>query len=366
MKIVRSWGLSAVAGLLLAACGGGGDGDQSPRVAYSSLVTFGDSLSDVGTYATTVLQAATGGGKYTINSASAKNWTELLAAQIGVAAPCPAQTGLNASGPLAAFAEAVQNHDDCTSYAQGGARVTDPVGPGNAALLNLGDQSGFVGQLTDPVANQITRHLQASGGAFSGDELVTVLAGGNDVFMNLATLEATVEAGGDPTAAATAAVTAMGQAGAELAAYVQTLIVGNGAQRVVVVTLPDVSQTPLGNSLDAQTQGLVNTMVTTFNAQLAAGLADTPEVLLVDAYTQGRAQTANPAQYGVTNVTTPACDLELLAATVFESSLVCSADTTIAGDVSRYQYADSVHPTPYGYQLLAQYVTQQMILQGWL
>ena len=40
--------------------------------------------------------------------------------------------------------------------------------------------------------------------------------------------------------------------------------------------------------------------------------------------------------------------------------------TTIAGDVSRYQYADSVHPTPYGYQLLAQYVAQQMVLQGWL
>jgi len=366
MKIVRSWGVPAVAALLLAACGGGGDGDQSPRVTYSSLVSFGDSLSDVGTYATGALQAATGGGKYTVNSASAKNWTELLAAQIGVDAPCPAQSGLNASGPLAAFAEPVQNHADCTSYAQGGARVTHPVGPGNAALLNLGDPSGLVGQLTDPVVNQISRHLEATGGTFSGDELVTVLAGGNDVFMNLATLEATVEAGGDPTVAAGAAVTAMGQAGAELAAYIQTSIVGNGAQRVVVVNLPDVSQTPLGNSLDAQTQALVNTMVTTFNAQLAQGLADTPEVLLVDAYTQGRAQTASPVQYGVTNVTTPACDLELLAATVFESSLVCSSATVIDADVSRYQYADSVHPTPYGYQLLAQFVTQQMILRGWL
>lgn len=366
MRQMRSWVGAALASALLAACGGGGDGDQSPRVQYSALVTFGDSLSDVGSYATDALVAATGGGKYTVNGPDAQNWTELLAAQLGVDTPCPAQTGLNASGPLAPFAAPVENHAGCTSYAQGGARVTNPVGPGNAALLGLGDPSGAVGQLTDPIVNQITRHLQASGGSFSGDELVTVLAGGNDVFMNLATLEATVGAGGDPVAAATAAVTAMGQAGAELAGYVQQLIVANGAERVVVINLPDVSQTPLGLSLDAQTQSLVNTMVTTFNAQLAQGLADTPQVLLVDAYTQGRDQTANPSQYGVTNVTTPACDLELLAATVFESALVCSTETVIDADVSRYQYADSVHPTPYGYRLLAQYVTARMALAGWL
>ena len=361
MKNVRSWALSAVAALLLAACGGGGDGDQSPRVHYSSLVSFGDSLSDVGTYATANLKAATGGfgGKYTVNSAAGKNWTELLAAQIAVAAPCPAQTGLMSSGPLAALAEPVADHAGCTSYAQGGARVTDPVGPGNAQTLAFGDSYGYVGQLTVPVVTQINRYLATQpGGVFSGTELVTVLAGGNDVFMNLAA----VSAGGDPTAA----VTAMGTAGAELAAYIKTLIVAKGATHVVVVNLPDVAQTPFGYSVDAQTQGLINAMVTTFNDQLTAGLAGTSGVLLVDAYTQGRAQTANPTQYGVTNGTTPACDLALLEATLFASSLVCTTSTVIPGDISHYQFADSVHPSPYGYQLLAQYVTAQLALAGWL
>ena len=51
---------------------------------------------------------------------------------------------------------------------------------------------------------------------------------------------------------------------------------------------------------------------------------------------------------------------------MFASSLVCTASTVISGDVSHYQFADTVHPTPYGYQLLAQYVTQQLALAGWL
>ena len=68
-------------------------------------------------------------------------------------------------------------------------------------------------------------------------------------------------------------------------------------------------------------------------------------------------------QYGVTNNTVPACDLTKI---VFPSALVCSASTLIAGDVSHYGFADSVHPSPYTYRLLAQYVTDQMLKAGWL
>ena len=368
MKNVRSWSVSAIAAVMLAACGGGGDGDQSPRVSYTQMVSFGDSLSDIGTYGTAALKAATGGGKYTVNGTDGKNWTELLAATLKVSAPCPAQTGLESSGPLAGFAEAVTNHAGCFNFAQGGARVTNPVGPANKALIALGDTSGYVGQMTDPVVNQINRYLAGQqGNVFSGNELVTVLAGGNDVFMNLATFSATVGAGGDATAAGTAAVTAMGVAGAELAGYIKALMIAKGAKHVVVVTLPDVSQTPFAYELPASVQSLINTMVTTFNAQLTAGLQGTSGVLVVDAYTQGRAQTANLAQYNVSNATTPACDLTYLAAHVFASSLVCSTATTLANtDVSHYQFADKVHPTPYGYSLLAKYVTDQMIKAGWL
>ena len=43
-----------------------------------------------------------------------------------------------------------------------------------------------------------------------------------------------------------------------------------------------------------------------------------------------------------------------------------SANSLIAGDVSKYQFADGVHPSPYGYQLLAEFVSSKMIAKGWL
>ena len=360
MKTLHGLALAAVTSLLLAACGGG-DGDQSPKVQYSKVVVFGDSLSDVGTYATPGIQAL-GGGKFTVNGADAKIWIELLAAQAGVPAPCAAQTGLEASGPLESLAAPIANIPGCYNYAQGGARVTELVGPFNKALLAFDNTDGYLGQLTDPVINQLTRHLAVTGGSFAADDLVTVLAGGNDVFMNLGTVSATVAAGGDPTAAATAAVTAMGTAGAQLAGYIKALVLANGATHVVVVNLPDVSQTPFGLSVDASTQGLIRTMVTTFNDQLASGLAGSDGVLLVDAYTQGQDQFARPAQYAVSDPTALACDL----AKTPIGSLTCSAASVVAADVSHYAYADPVHPTPYGYRLLAEFVTDRMLKMGWL
>ena len=82
--------LSTATAAILAACGGGSPGDQKLRIEYSSLVSFGDSLSDVGTHQVGGI-IAMGGGQYTVNSPTAKNWTELLSAQMGLAAPCPAQ-----------------------------------------------------------------------------------------------------------------------------------------------------------------------------------------------------------------------------------------------------------------------------------
>ncbi|HZW21894.1 SGNH/GDSL hydrolase family protein [Noviherbaspirillum sp.] len=330
---------------ILAGCGG----NNTPQ--FSSVVSFGDSLSDIGTYSVGTVRAL-GGGKYTVNDPASKNWIELMATKLNVAAPCPAQTGLQGDAAQG-FSVPVTNFTNCTAYAQGGARVTNPVGPGNRAL---GGSAAILGQLTVPVVTQIQTHLNSRGGSFTGNEVVFVMAGGNDVFINLAT----VGAGGSPTAA----VTAMGTAGAELGGYVKNLVVGKGAKYVVVVNLPDVSKTPFALSQSAETQGLINTMVTTFNSQLQQGLSGT-DVLLVDAYTVSRDQNANPAKYGLTNVTAPACDLTP-ARNPLGSSLVCTRANLAAGATDTYQYADTVHPTPYGYRLLADLVTAQMGSRGWL
>lgn len=373
------------AAAFLAGCGGNEAGDQSPRVAFTQMVNFGDSLSDVGSYDVGIVAAA-GGGHYSINGQGATgllyiNWTEFLSATLDLSQPCAAETGLNTLpiqpgyAPVPATFHDASTGGTCLNYAQGGARVTAPIGPGNAALFNAADSTTYsnaIGQLTVPVVTQIGNYLANNGGAFSDKQIVTVFAGGNDIFINLATFQAEVAGGEDQTTAATAAVTAMGQAGAELAGYVNQLILAKGATHVVVINLPDVSITPLGIGAGTAAQSLIKTMTTTFNAQLQAGLTAGNALLYVDAFSASEDQATNMAQYGLTNVTTPACDL-----TVVGSSLVCTKATLIAAvapatstapatAANTYEYADTVHPTPYGYRLLAQLVGEQMAIKGWL
>jgi phospholipase/lecithinase/hemolysin len=369
---------------VLAACGGGGN-----RVHFTSMVSFGDSLSDVGTYKVGTI-AAVGGGKWTVNSATARNWTEIVATELGVGATCAAETGLLTNIPGLTGAPVVQ-HTECNNYAEGSSRVSGIYGPNSATLQAAPFNQVNLGLMAKPLTQQVATYLTRHGGSFSGEELVTVMAGGNDLFMNLsgvasaagggatavgaalaagwdAATQQAVAAGGAAAvqAAATAAVTSMGMAGAELAGLVKTQILAKGAKHVVVANLPDVNQTPFGRTLDAQTQGLVTQMTVAFNTQLANGLSGTSGVLLVDAYTQGHDQIANPSKYGLTNVTTTACSATSPANPLQGSSIACTTASTVAADVSGYAFADGVHPSPKGYQLLANYVLEQLAKAGWL
>ena len=394
--------------LILAGCGGGGSGTASSnRLGLTSMVVFGDSLSDAGTYKVGVV-AAIGGGTHTVNSPSSRIWTDLIAAQYNLPRPCAAQTGLLSIIPGIA-AVPVQNVVGCTNYAQGSSRVTNPAGPrsfaiqqgviaavkaqggsdAQAAQAAIASDAG-IGLMALPLVNQMSNHLTAKGGAYSGKELVTIMAGGNDTFLNLngvssaaaggagavgaarfagwpAGVQASVAAGGAAAAGAAqqAAVAGMAQAATELVAAINTQVLSKGAKYVVVVNLPDVSQTPLTAAYDPATRGFVNLLVTTFNSTLNAGLAGKPGVLLVDAYTQNRDQFANPGQYALSNVTTPACSTTSPANPLAGASLGCTAASLIAGDTSRYAFADDVHPTPYSHQLLAQFVAKSLATAGW-
>jgi phospholipase/lecithinase/hemolysin len=105
-------------------------------------------------------------------------------------------------------------------------------------------------------------------------------------------------------------------------------------------------------------------MTTNFNDSLVNRLAGTP-VLIVDAHTASREQVQHPQQFGLSNATTPACDLGAVK-NPFGSSLVCTPANRIPGETGRYLFADQVHPTPYGYQLLAQLVATAMLKKAWL
>lgn len=428
--------------LLVVACGGGGDGNQSPRIAFTSMVSFGDSLSDVGTYRVGPIAAA-GGGRFTVNPADARTptlWTELIAAQLGLSS-CAARSG--------GFGVAETPVTGCRNYAQGGARVQNPKGVGNPVGV------GFIaGPLTEPVVTQIANYAADNGSAsFTDKQLVTVLAGANDIFgltdqltadataagnaagaqtfastlvgslaagatnpataaqaigaalaaesarvghtdqtvVGAAVLAAATQPGNSAVAspavygplvaaaqaAATAAGTAAGNqyaattgaaiavagmatAGTTLAGYVKDKIVGMGAKYVAVSNLPDVSLTPSAAS-SPSTQPLVLAMTSAFNKALQDGLAGTPGVIIVDAFSNLQDQVAHPERYSLTNVKDMACDK-----TKVTSSLVCSSATLIAGDTSHYLFSDGVHPTPYVHRLQAQLVATYLAKAGWL
>lgn len=340
--------------MTLVACSGGGS-DVPAKPQFSAQVSFGDSLSDVGSYQPGLI-GSLGGGQFTINAASSvkpftpTNWTEMTSVKLGIAGglPCAAITG--------GFGAASSVHPTCYGYGEGGARITSASGVGNV---------GAGGPMTIPVTTQIATHLANHGGAFSGTELVTVMAGANDVFTQAGMIG--VVPGFTPASAVAGVATAATQLGAEI----NTNILGKGATHVVVINVPDIASTPQATPASA---GLLNLLVTTFNSTLKAGVPDSAMVLNVDAYTASKDEVANPSKYLLTNVTATACNLNFgfnaLATSGVPnsgSSLVCNANNLNTGvlPTDHYLFADKVHPTPYGHLLFATYVLQAMTNKGW-
>ena len=353
MAFMRASLAAVAAALVVAACGGSGPD-------YSRVVSFGDSLSDVGTYRVGTIaaldQQSGGAGRWTVNAPTGGQvWVERVASAVDAPRLCPAETGLLPNLPGLVGAP-VTAQAGCTSYAQGSSRVTNPAGPNSVALQRYGERN--LGLMAKPVKDQVAAHLAASGGRYQGGELVTVLAGANDVFMELA-LTAPVSP--------QQAVTNVGLAAVELADLIKSQVLGKGATRVLVLNVPDISRSPFGRSNTPQIQGLIQTMVKTFNSQLADSLKGVGGVLLVDAFSAFDDQIANPGKYGISNATDIACGPNALSASPSEpgSSLVCNGSNLLPGDRSRYLFADGVHPTPYGHQLMAEVALNAMEKAGW-
>ncbi|MRW92436.1 esterase [Duganella sp. FT80W] len=238
--------LAAMALAVLAGCGGTDPaaGDQSVKIKYSSQVSFGDSLSDVGSYNVGTV-AALKGGKFTINgdntsinaTLTGKNWTELIAAQLSLSAPCAAVTGLDGTASLG-FSVTKTAHSGCYGYAMGGSRVTNPVGPGNKAT------GSALGALTVPLVTQVATHLTAVGGKFKGDELVLVWGGANDALYQLTVLSTNATAAGTTAGNAAylqslisqlaAGATSPATAAAAITAAVQTAAAQTGATQTTI------------------------------------------------------------------------------------------------------------------------------------
>jgi len=398
MSAKRPWAraplLSLMTALVLAACGGGDPdvpgtagpaGAPTTKGSFTALVSFGDSLSDVGAYAPATSLAGNGtapyfGGKFTTNSATGTVWVENLAATLGLAIT-PAEVGFGTTSvkcPAAAVSAALAG--TCTGYGQGGSRVTNPAGIGKAG-----------GALTVPMVTQVANHL-ARFGSFKDSDLILVYGGNNDVFTQFgafttaaAQIQADAAAGRLTADQANAALfaaqtTAQGEmklAAQELVALVKGQVLAKGGKYVAVMTLSDIGDTPLGNSLPASVKPVLTQLSEIFNLWLRDGLAGQP-VQIIDSFAIFKDGYLNPAKYGITNNTVPACDGATISAitrgaVTDGSSLFCNSTAgapynglRAGASATTWQFADSVHPTTGGHKVISDAFTAQLRSFGWL
>jgi phospholipase/lecithinase/hemolysin len=381
----------------LAACGGGGADPTSQRASITSIKVMGDSLSDVGVFK----GIPTNGRIFSVqDSASEPNtdWTERIAALLGVPQLC---NFFKFTGAAAAPFSLVPG---CTSYAVGGGRIN-----------NFNPQTGAG---ASPFSITYQLQVASSAGNYKSTDLLLIDGGGNDAADLVGAYLNAAKDGGASYAAMTgtlipagtlAPMLASGQAGlaqvggAYMVALadkfygsIKTNALDKGAERILVLNTPGITNTPrfqmvlggiaaaygggaTGAGARAQSEALFKSWVEAFNSRLATLVANDKRIVLVDFYTAFNDQIANPAQYGLTNVTTPACPITGMGSDGLPlynfqtcTAAALSAMTPPAGATGgsnwwqTYAFSDGFHPTPLGYQLMSQLVAKSLATAGWL
>jgi phospholipase/lecithinase/hemolysin len=399
MKHTKAWALSIVTAALLAACGGGDPyvpGTGSPSGApttkgtFSAVVSFGDSLSDIGAYTPATAIPGTSpavylGGKFSTNFGSGATagtiWVENIATSLGLTIT-PAEVGFAGQSvkcPIALTVPALAS--TCTGYGQGGALVTNPDGYNHAG-----------GGLTVPVKTQIANHL-ARFGSFKDSDLVLVSVGFNEVFVQVEqhyvpavlTAQAQLLAGqisedqfkGLVFAAQTDAQLAMKTAALELADLVRTQILAKGGKYVAVTTLIDMALTPEASLLPAGIRPILTTLPETFELWLREGL-NGQAVQVLDFHGVFADIMRTPASYGFVNTSAPACDAAKIktltgGAVTSGSALFCNTTPGVpfnalaaGADVNTWFFADLNHPSTGGYKAFSDAGLKQLKSFGWL
>ncbi|MGF6775679.1 SGNH/GDSL hydrolase family protein [Paraburkholderia sp. GAS334] len=378
---VAQCAIAGAAFALLAACGGGSDNNNAsstpPGGVKLQVVSFGDSLSDVGTYAP-VVTASFGGGRFTTNPGEI--WTQKVAEYYGDTLTAANQGGFGQ--PLVATSG--------LGYAQGGSRVGTQPGIGFASP----PLPPYAQLTTVPIVDQVNQYITQHG-TFNSNQLVLINGGANDIFYWATVIQKTaaaVQAGTAPPSALAAAqaqaTTGMTTAATQFVGAVQ-LILSKGAAHVVVSDVPDIKLTPEGVQGGATAQGLFDSLVVPYNNALKQYLSNVPQVIYVSAYAWLDQSLANYQSLGFTvSNTDTGCALAKMVqsattyaqqnpsvlapgqtasdfGTSFGSSLFCSPQTyTVAGADQTYMFADQVHPSTHLHALFAQTVEQAIAQHG--
>ena len=396
MKNFKTLATTLGTALLLAACGGG---DPAPKIKFTAVKTMGDSMSDNGTFAG--LPAGSGFGRiFSVQGNSHLIWTERTAAAAGINSLCSVYKFTGATF-------VANPAPGCTSFAIGGGRI-NYLGAGGAA-----NPLSVVKQLQDSALvgnHKATDLLLIDGGGNDAADLVGAYLGtatgaaGVAVYSNmLSTVLAPALVGATLATGATGFASVGGMYMTALANNffdaIKTQALDKGATHVAILNMPSITNTPrfqmvldgiaattaassgtaAGAVARAQSEALFRSWIQAFNTQLKTRTAGNGAVVLVDLSASMDDQIAHPAQYGLTNVKTPACPITGLGADNLPSynfetctDVALSAQTPppgASGGVNwwkTYGFSDGFHPTPYGHQLVTQLVSKELTAAGWL
>jgi outer membrane lipase/esterase len=391
---MKAWkyALSALgAALVLAGCGGGGGTATSSGSGITAIKVVGDSLSDSGAF----------GIKFAMQGSASEPmliWTDRVTASYGAPALCP-RYGATSQTTVALNPAAAA----CTSYAVGGGRINIPTAPTSGfsipqQLKDLSNDKAYTsGDLLlvdgggNDAADLVGAYLGTATGTPAGIAAYSGLLG-----TLLAPTVVGAQLGTGPAGFANVGGLYMTALADKMYDAVKTEALDKGAKKVVVLNMPGITNTPrfqtvlasvaaangggtAGATARATVEAVIKGWIVAFNNELATKFAGNANVLVVDFYSNFNDQVANPSQYGLTNVTTPACPITGVdssglpaynAATCTATAL--SAQTPPAGATGganwwkTYAFSDGFHPTIYGYQLLAQLVTKNLATKGWL
>ncbi len=308
---------------------------------FTSFAAFGDSLSDAGNFGSAVFEFPPG-NSFTTNPDPVA--AQIIAGHFGLSADQS-----TAGGTDFAWGAACVNNE-------GGPCQTDVIGAPQIPNLDL----------------QISQYLAATGGKADPFGLYTFWGGANDIFGNLAAVSlGQGEGGGDAAVVNPQAITpiSFNQALANMAhnGVIAANEIGRlqtaGATHIIVFNLPDIGKTPAFLVQGADAQQAATALTLDYNNSLNAALAGRTGIIRADMFGLFNEILANPAAFGFTDVTHPACGPAVPQLT----SVACGP----AGDpnfpfhydpatVDGFAFADGVHPTGAGHAIIAQYVLAEL------
>jgi outer membrane lipase/esterase len=262
---------------------------------YSSMVVFGDSLSDSGN------------------------------AALAVGATAPAITG-NTYIPSHPYSPSADFSNGPVWASDVASALSLPLLPSFANGTNFAVGGATTGGPFPSLLGQAAMYLASTGNVASSTALYVVEGGGNDARAALGLI------GGGADVTSTIQSTALSFA-ANIASIVTSLKAG-GAQHIIVWDTPNTGLAPAVAAGGAGASVLGSTLATDMNLALAAALNGDAGVSIFDIYGLGTSIALDPSAYGFTNVTD-----------------ACGA---VAGaSCSTYEYWDGIHPTAAAHTVIA-------------